>query len=311
MKVKASAPSNIALIKYMGKTNETNLPSNSSLSYTLEHLRTFVEIESTQHNDSWEALPGLEPITLNETGLKKFLAHFDRLKNLWEVPGHFLIRSANNFPADCGLASSASSFAALTKATYELARTVRPQLQVSDAELSRLSRMGSGSSCRSFFSPWAVWSAEGAKPVEINLELEHAVVIVAGGAKSVSSSQAHKRVPSSLLFSGRTQRAEQRLVKLEASLANKEWQECFEICWTEFWDMHALFETSQPAFGYMTPGSIEVLARMRGIWQTSGDGPLVTMDAGANVHLLLRKDQVSKARVWLGGLNALTSWPRQ
>ena len=42
----ASAPSNIALIKYMGKTDYNgNKPTNSSLSYTLTHLNTHVEIE--------------------------------------------------------------------------------------------------------------------------------------------------------------------------------------------------------------------------------------------------------------------------
>ena len=41
----ASAPSNIALIKYMGKTDEQdNRPTNRSLSYTLNHLRTTVEL---------------------------------------------------------------------------------------------------------------------------------------------------------------------------------------------------------------------------------------------------------------------------
>ncbi|NUN07515.1 MAG: hypothetical protein HUU57_17360, partial [Bdellovibrio sp.] len=56
--VLVSAPSNIALIKYMGKIEGTgNKPTNASLSYTLENLRTFVrltEIEGGQ--DKWQAL---------------------------------------------------------------------------------------------------------------------------------------------------------------------------------------------------------------------------------------------------------------
>ena len=50
--------------------------------------------------------------------------------------------------------------------------------------------------------------------------------------------------------------------------------------------MHALFETSLPSFGYMTAESVEVLHKVREYWRKHDSGPLVTMDAGANVHLL-------------------------
>ena len=62
--------------------------------------------------------------------------------------------------------------------------------------------------------------------------------------------------------------------------------------------MHALFETSNPAFGYMRSGSLDVLNFVREqVWGKLGDGPLVTMDAGANVHLLYREDQADLARM--------------
>jgi diphosphomevalonate decarboxylase len=75
------------------------------------------------------------------------------------------------------------------------------------------------------------------------------------------------------------------------ALKENQWQEAFEITWAEFWDMHAMFETSSPSFGYFDLGSIEVLQKVREFWKKQGDGPLVTMDAGANVHLLYRADQ--------------------
>jgi diphosphomevalonate decarboxylase len=82
-----------------------------------------------------------------------------------------------------------------------------------------------------------------------------------------------------------------RAADLIKALETERWTDAFEITWAEFWDMHALFETSQPAFGYMTPGSIEVLRFVRdSIWAKEKDGPLVTMDAGPNVHLLYRND---------------------
>jgi diphosphomevalonate decarboxylase len=309
VKIEASAPSNIALIKYMGKTAASgNLPTNASLSFTLEHLRSFVTLEPAETRDEWRPLEGLPVLALSDTGREKFLAHFARLKGHWQIPGFYNVRSGNNFPSDCGLASSASSFAALTRATYELARCLERVGEVSPVELSRLSRGGSGSSCRSLFSPWALWRGEGAEPLTIDWPLQHAVIVVHGGKKAVSSSQAHARVSSSLLFEGRPERAEIRLQTLIAALKGRRWQECFELCWAEFWDMHALFETSQPAFGYMTEESLKVLRQLREVWTQTGDGPVVTMDAGANIHLLLRPEQTAEAERWLAGLTALKSW---
>lgn len=308
MRIEVSAPSNIALIKYMGKTSTTgNLPSNASFSYTLEHLRSHLVIEEAKVDD-WAALPGYMPIELSEVGRTKFMNHFSKLKNVWEIQGNFRILSANDFPSDCGLASSASSFAALTLGAYELARSQRPEFQLSPRELSKWSRQGSGSSCRSFFSPWAAWQDDGAEELPLDLKLDHAVVIVEGAVKSVSSSQAHVRVASSLLFNGRTERAQKRMHDLIGALKNNQWREAYELCWAEFWDMHALFETSQPSFGYMQPASLMVLEKLRDVWRETGDGPLVTMDAGPNIHVLLRPDQRAAADRWLDGLKTIKSW---
>ena len=294
---RGAAPSNIALIKYMGKTEQQgNRPTNSSLSYTLEHLRTHVELEllsQTDGEDRWEPLTGegLTEIHLSQKGRERFLKHLGRVKEAWNFNGSFLVRSANDFPSDCGLASSASSFAALTKVAA-LALNELCEIKIDDRRrLADLSRQGSGSSCRSFFSPWSLWSATGADSVELPFhDLIHQVVIVEDARKAVSSSEAHVRVASSLLFEGRPQRAEQRLQSLLETLKSRDWKEAMEICWAEFWDMHALFETARPSFGYMTPASLEVVNFAKELWLETGDGPLVTMDAGANVHLLYRPE---------------------
>lgn len=295
--VMVSAPSNIALIKYMGKIEGTgNKPTNGSLSYTLENLRTFVKltkIEGTQ--DRWEPLvrEDLVAIELSEKGQSRFLNHFANLKKLWKIDQAFLIQSANNFPSDCGLASSASSFAALTLAAAEMFQSMNPQVWGADKkELSKLSRQGSGSSCRSLFSPWALWQDEFAEPMGLEFKnLHHIVVIVEDSKKEVSSSEAHKLVTTSPRFDGRIERAETRLRDLSNAMRFNDWHLSRQIVWDEFMDMHRLFETSTPSFSYMTEGSHQVLEECQKLWNKWQDGPLVTMDAGANVHLLFRFDQ--------------------
>jgi diphosphomevalonate decarboxylase len=295
-RVEAQAPSNIALIKYMGKTDATrNAATNSSISYTLPHLLTSVVIEAVDEVCAeWRSL---EPqFSLSDHGRKKFLAHWDRCHQRLapNFKNGVVIASGNNFPSDCGMASSASSFAALTEAAYKLFEQLGCLERTwSREELARLSREGSGSSCRSFFGPWVYWNQEQVKPLETAWgHLLHSVVVVDGDKKKVSSSDAHKRVTTSSLFEGRIARAEKRSESLQHLLRQPgSWFAMFELAWSEFWDMHVLFETSTPAFYYMTPKSLLALRFLQNDWEQRGDGPLITMDAGPNVHLLYRADQ--------------------
>ena len=55
--------------------------------------------------------------------------------------------------------------------------------------------------------------------------------------------------------------------------------------------MHHLFSTCDQPFSYMTDKSNAALSSVQDLWQRNGDGPIVTMDAGPNIHLLYRMDQ--------------------
>lgn len=292
MKWREVAPSNIALIKYMGKKNQTeNIPANSSISWTLNHLISTVELELTEGENSWEPLASDFPITLNEKGKIKFLGHLERMKQFWGVDKNFIVRSANNFPADCGIASSASSFAALTKVCAKAFSDISGKKDFDIPQQALLSAKGSGSSCRSFYNGFVSWQEHGISQVNNSYHnIFHQVVIASGSKKDVSSSEAHKKVMSSLNYLGRSERAEQRYQEILQALKTKNWQQIFIISWNEFWDMHALFETALPPFSYMNAQSFEILNQAKSFW-SHGDGPVVTMDAGANVHLLWREDQ--------------------
>src|SRR5690606_20157355 len=117
--------------------------------------------------------------------------------------------------------------------------------------------------------------------------------------KQVSSSQAHIQVMTSPFFVGRVERAKLRLEQLLSALNVRDWHNIFQITWDEFIDMHKLFETANPAFSYQSEGSKKVLQIVQEYWRENKDGPLVTMDAGPNVHFLWRPEQIKSAR-WLG-----------
>src|SRR5690625_7682105 len=62
------------------------------------------------------------------------------------------ITSKNDVPTAAGFASSASGFSALAAAASKAIG-----LQLSDEELSRITRRGSGSACRSIYGGFAEW----------------------------------------------------------------------------------------------------------------------------------------------------------
>src|SRR5699024_8254081 len=62
------------------------------------------------------------------------------------------VHSLNKVPTAAGFASSASGFAALAGATSRAL-----QLQLDDTDLSRFTRQGSGSACRSIYGGFVQW----------------------------------------------------------------------------------------------------------------------------------------------------------
>lgn len=297
----AQAPANIALIKYMGKSDEEkNTPINPSLSYTLNKLQTSVVLEQQEGtHDFWEPLniPGAHPFMLSREGQTRYLAHLQRIKTFFNFSGAFVVRSTNNFPLSSGLASSASSFAALTKCAATAICELQQRELPDQLTLAQLSQLGSGSSCRSFFSPWAIWQDDQVSAVDLPYpELIHQVIIISNAIKPVSSSEAHKRIKSSSNYAGRVSRAKDNLKGLINALSAQDWETAYHICWREFQDMHKLFKTAKPAFTYMNEDTDEVLKTLQDIWTNQQDGPIVTMDAGPNIHLLYRPDQSQLAR---------------
>jgi len=303
----------------MGKADSTkNLPCNDSLSMTLRELCTVVEVEA-QATFSWipEAPSAkvkykLTVPDLSQKGVERILSHVHRVIESapkwiskydleYSAPRGLSLKTANTFPSSAGVASSASSFAAVTLATLRLGVSDEEKFQRVWSEslefrvqAAELSRQGSGSSCRSMDGPWVKWESEKVRVVNSNLpELCHMVLLVSGAPKEVGSSEAHHRVKSSPLWLGRVERANNRGVKLEQFLQDGNLVAISRLVWEEFIEMHSLFHTSQPDFTYWEPKTLEILNWIRPL-VIRGTAPIVTMDAGANIHLILPKNEKEK-----------------
>ncbi len=327
-RIVARAPSNIALIKYMGKSDSTlNIPENPSLSMTLSSLCTVAEVErSGAGGNYWfPELPRFRPKDLAPGGLwispdlslsgrDKLLRHVDRVRDAvpalydqfgieldretWRSAG-LSLRTANTFPASSGIASSASSFAAVTlgvaaafatdERSWSRAWQGLPELR---RILAQLSRRGSGSSCRSFEGPWVYWEGEKAfVPHGLRLpEMAHFVILISTSPKQVSSSEAHLKIKSSPLWEKRVERVAARTAQLLEAMRSADLRKMSHLAWAELWEMHSLFHTASAPFTYWEPGTLQAL-QFFSQWIDQSSPPIVTLDAGPNVHVIVDRSE--------------------
>ena len=144
------APTNIALVKYWGKRDvKLNLPTHSSLSATLDKFGTYTTVEFLENLTEDQFI-----LNGNQISSTQGIVVLDALRSLAQTKLYARVQSKNNIPTGAGLASSASGLAALTLAA---ARALN--LDLSKEKLAQISRMGSGSSCRSFWGGFVEWHA--------------------------------------------------------------------------------------------------------------------------------------------------------
>ena len=143
------AHTNIALIKYWGKKDEDlRLPTNSSLSMTLDKFYTDTKVSYDGNLDYDEFY--LDGSKVDDKEALRVFKFMDYIRKNYGIKDYARIESKNNVPTAAGLASSASAFAALAKAATL-------SLELSDEELSKLARMGSGSASRSIYGGFVKW----------------------------------------------------------------------------------------------------------------------------------------------------------
>ena len=224
------------------------------------------------------------------------------------------ILTRNTVPAGTGIATSASSFAALTLAwaailvgadRAKLLNEWQTNTHLKQA-LAEIASKGSGSACRSMLGPWVEWIPEkGIHAIEgAPLDLVDLILLIEEEKKLIPSSEAHLRVQTSPLYSeGRMERAHVRLKQVKDALFAGEFAQLQKVVLEEALDMHELFHTSNPPFSYLRPKSREWIQRIK---EQDPNLPsahaVLTLDAGANVHLFVPSTEVSS---WLHAIKEI------
>ena len=307
-----SVPSNIALVKYWGKTGN-QIPANASVSFTLNACKTITSMAFERKENSvdysfdflFEGLP-------KESFHPKIEKFFDAVQQYLPFikDYHFTIDSRNTFPHSSGIASSASGMAALAMNLMSLERELNPDMddEYFYQKASFLARLGSGSACRSVKGEMVVWGQhaeiEGSSDLfgvefdgevaDIFKDYQDAILLVDKGEKQVSSTVGHGLMKGHPFAAQRFAQAHENLSKLKTALADGDINTFIEVVESEALTLHAMMMTSLPYFILMKPNTLEVINKIWQYRQDTGVPVCFTLDAGANVHVLYPEQYADK-----------------
>jgi diphosphomevalonate decarboxylase len=214
----------------------------------------------------------------------------------------------NNFPSGAGIASSASAFAALAMAGSKAAG-----LNLTEPELSRLARRGSGSASRSIpggFVEWQMGTTDDDSYAFSLASPDHwslvdCVAIVSASHKKTGSTEGHAIAGTSPLQAARVADTPRRLELCRRAVLNRDFDAFASIVELDSDMMHAVMMTSTPALHYWKPGSLSVMNAVRQ-WRGEGLPVCYTVDAGPNVHVICPETEAHGVDKRLREINEVT-----
>jgi len=214
-----------------------------------------------------------------------------------------LTHTSNTFPHSSGIASSASGMSALALCLCELDAKLRNAETDHESFLKRaslISRLGSGSACRSTYALLALWGTHESVPSSSDMyaiglgdELHPVfrnyhddILIVSDREKSVSSSAGHQLMENNVYASARYNQAQERLTAMLQALREGNLQAFVKMTEEEALTLHALMMCSSPSYTLMTPETLNVIQHIQNYRRETGIPVCFTLDAGPNVHIL-------------------------
>lgn len=308
------SPSNIALLKYWGK-HDGQLPVNPSLSFSLSEAYSTTKLT---------AFPDInKPIII---GINKNSEHpfLQKIKKFWEFVIKEIpllkdysvdIETQNTFPHSAGIASSASGFSALALCVLDLAEKLsgnKLPLDIFYKYASSLSRMGSGSACRSVYGGFTIWgktelweNSSDFYAIAINenihadfRKLNDAILLVSTKEKSLSSSNGHALMKEHPYAEGRKLQAKNHLDLFNKALLHGDFELLSKLTESEALSLHALIMSSVGGDILLEAASLELIHRIRNA-RKKGLSVFFTIDAGPNIHLIYPESEKTKAEAFI------------
>lgn len=291
------AHTNIALIKYWGKRDEALfLPTNSSLSLTLEKLYTDTLVRFDESLSQDHFILNGQPQAEKET--QKISRFLDRFRKEAGITTFAHVESINHVPTAAGLASSASAFAALAGAA-----NIASGLNLDLKTLSTYARQGSGSATRSIYGGFVEWNKGTSSDDSCAIPVDDAdwdigmlVVAVNRSEKKISSRVGMKQtIETSPYYPSWVETAETDIQAIKEAIKERNFERMGEIAEHSAMKMHASMLAAQPPIIYFEPASMKAIQIAHQL-RDQGIPCYVTMDAGPNVKVLCRLSQAEQIK---------------
>ena len=178
---------------------------------------------------------------------------------------------------------------------------------------SFLSRIGSGSACRSIYGGINVWGEhekiEGSTdlysikyPYDVSdkfKDYNDAILLVDKKAKQVSSSDGHELMNNHIYADSRYEIAQKNVYKLKSILKKGDLFSFANLIEQEAMMLHALMMTGNPSYVLVKPETLDIINRIKKYRETSKIPVCFTLDAGANVHLLFPKEDMDQVELFI------------
>lgn len=284
MTATAVAHPNIALVKYWGKADaQLALPATGSVSMGLDVFptTTTVTLDGAAAADSLVLNGGAAP----DGALLRVQQFLDLVRQAAGSSVHAAVVSENTVPTGAGLASSASGFAALATAA-----AAAYGLDLSERDLSRLARRGSGSATRSIPGGVAVWHAGDDRASYAERvpapPMAMVVVTISAGEKAIGSREAMRRtIATSPFYPAWVESTTATVDDMLAACAAGDFARIGELTESNALRMHATIEGAFPPIRYLNARSVAVFDAVAGL-RSDGLNAYATADAGPNVVVL-------------------------
>jgi diphosphomevalonate decarboxylase len=293
MKAMAKSPANIAFIKFWGKRDrKLNLPFNDSISMNLSECFTKATVDFQEKLR--EDLININGVEVDGEKKQRVVNFLNAIRKLAKIKTFANVDSENNFPADSGIASSASAFSALA-----LAGSRAAGLNLGQMEVSRLARLGSGSASRSVIDGFAYWKKgrddESSYSIQLAKtdfwDIRDIVAVVSKESKKISTTEGHEEVLSSPYFKTRIRNIKNRIKEMKSAMLDKNFTKFGELMEEEAVDLHVITMTSKPPIFYWNAGTLQIIRKLQE-WREEGLLAYFTIDAGPNVHVICQsKDE--------------------
>lgn len=288
-KTTIKASSDIALVKYWGKKDEVlRLPENGSVSIILDGMDTITTVEFSETFSEDEVYIQDKKIEVISREAKRVIKHLDRMRNLANVNLKAKVVSKNTFPRGTGLSSSGSGMAALT---YAAAKALG--LELSEKELSILSRQASGTACRCACGGFVEWldgdTSETSYSHTIfdkdHWDIRDVVAVVDEGQKKISSTEGHESAQSSPFFEVRQNNIKAKIEAVKSAIKEKNFTKLGKIVEAEALEFHSILLTSEVPLILWYPGTLQVMQEVEKL-REEGIECYFTINTGFNLHIL-------------------------